>query len=80
MNSRVTRLFKNGSNQAVRIPKEMAFDTEEVRLYKDGNRLVIEPVLPKVGLQALLSGWQPLDEGIPDIEDLPPVNTGIFDE
>lgn len=80
MNSRVTRLFKNGSNQAVRIPKEMAFDTDEVRLYKDGNRLVIEPVLPKVGLQALLNGWQPISEALPEIEDLPPTATGIFDE
>lgn len=80
MNSRVTRLFKNGSNQAVRIPKEMAFETDEVRLYKDGNRLVIEPVLPKMGLQALLNGWQPLDEGLPEIEDLPPADTGIFNE
>lgn len=79
MNSKVTRLFKNGSNQAVRIPKDMAFDSEQVRLYKDGNKLIVEPVHPKSGLEQLLASWQPLNEDFPEIEDLPLDTTGIFD-
>lgn len=79
MNSKVTRLFKNGSNQAVRIPKEMAFDSEEVRLHREGNKLIIEPVQPKVGLEQLLASWQPLNEDFPEIEDLPLDTKGIFD-
>lgn len=79
MRSKVTRLFKNGSNQAIRIPKEMAFDSEQVRLYKEGNKLIIEPLQSKVGLQQLLASWQPLDEDFPDIEDLPLTPVGIFD-
>ncbi|GAA5008273.1 AbrB/MazE/SpoVT family DNA-binding domain-containing protein [Acinetobacter puyangensis] len=79
MNSKVTRLFKNGSNQAVRIPKEMAFDSEQVRLYREGNKLIIEAVQPKAGLEQLLQSWQPLNEDFPEIEDLPFTTKGIFD-
>lgn len=79
MNSKVTRLFKNGSNQAVRIPKEMAFDSEEVRLHREGNKLIIEPVQPRVGLSQLLASWEPLIIDFPEIEDMPEENKGIFD-
>lgn len=84
MNSKVTRLFKNGSNQAVRIPKEMAFDSDQVRLYKESNKLVIEPVQPQVGLEQRLASWQPLaddsDENhFPEMEDLPLDPKGVFD-
>ena len=37
------KLFRNGGSQAVRIPKEMKFDTEEVLVHKEGDRLIIEP-------------------------------------
>ena len=38
------KLFINGKNQAVRIPKSMEFEgINEVEVYKDGNRLIIEP-------------------------------------
>ncbi len=38
------KLFTNGKNQAVRIPKSMEFEgINEVEVYKDGNRLIIEP-------------------------------------
>lgn len=38
------KLFTNGKNQAVRIPKSMEFEgVNEVEIYKDGNRLIIEP-------------------------------------
>lgn len=79
MNSRTTKLFKNGSNQAVRIPKEFEFDSTEVRLHREGGRLVIEPVYPRVGLVALLASWQPLAEGLPEVDDACPSPTGMFD-
>lgn len=79
MNSKVTRLFKNGSNQAVRIPKEMAFNSEEVRLPREDNKLIIEPVQPKTGLNQLLASWEPLNIDFPEIEDTAKENKGIFD-
>ncbi len=37
----------------------------------DGNRPTMEPAR-KRGLAALLDGWEPLDEDVPDISDPPP--------
>ena len=47
------KLFTNGSSQAVRLPKEYRFDTEEVGINKVGNVVVLYP---------LNSGWAPLLE------------------
>ncbi len=44
-NARTVRLFRNGRSQAVRIPKEMEFEGEEVRIVQEGKgRLVLESV------------------------------------
>jgi antitoxin VapB len=38
-------LFKNGRNQAVRIPKEFEFEgISEVEIRKEGNSIIITPV------------------------------------
>jgi len=37
------KLFKNGSSQAVRLPKEFRFEGNEVIIYRDGNRVIIQP-------------------------------------
>lgn len=41
-------IFRNGSNQAVRLPQELRFadDVKEVRIRKQGDALVISPVKP----------------------------------
>lgn len=65
---RHVRLFRNGRNQAVRIPVEFELPGLEAVMHRDGDRLVIEPV-PRRGLTALLSGLEPLDEALPDIAD-----------
>ena len=66
---RHARLFRNGRNQALRIPREFEMDADEVSITRDGQRLIIEPV-SKGGLLALLAGWQPLNEEFPDVDDL----------
>ncbi|MFP4180016.1 MAG: antitoxin [Spirochaetaceae bacterium] len=38
------RVFKNGRSQAVRIPRKYRFDGEEVRIWKEGSRVILEPV------------------------------------
>jgi antitoxin VapB len=39
------KLFKSGGSQAVRLPREFRFDQqEEVLIYRQGNRVVLEPV------------------------------------
>jgi antitoxin VapB len=65
---RHVRLFRNGRNQAVRIPVEFELPGSEAIMHRDGERLVIEPVR-KRGLIALLKTMKPLQEEIPDIDD-----------
>lgn len=67
---RHVRLFRNGRNQAVRIPREFELPGEEAIIRKEGERLVIEPC-PPTSLLALLDTLEPLDEDFPPIEDLP---------
>lgn len=61
-------LFRNGRNQAVRIPVEFELPGDEAVIHRDGDRLVIEPVR-KRGLIALLQTMKPLDEEFPAIDD-----------
>jgi antitoxin VapB len=69
---RHVRLFRNGRNQAVRIPVEFELPGDEAIMHRDGDRLVIAPVR-KRGLVALLKTMQPLDEEFPEIADpVPP--------
>lgn len=65
---RHVRLFRNGRNQAVRIPVEFELPGDAAIMHRDGERLVIEPVR-KRGLVALLKSMKPLDEDFPEIED-----------
>jgi len=41
-------IFRNGANQAVRLPQELRFpaDVKEVRIRKQGDGLLITPVKP----------------------------------
>ena len=69
---RHARLFRNGRNQAVRIPREFEFKGKDVVLRKVGDRLIIEPAKRKKSLLALLASWEPIEEGLPEIPDPPP--------
>lgn len=65
---RHVRLFRNGRNQAVRIPVEFELPGDEAIMHRDGDRLVIQPVR-KRGLVALLETMKPLEESFPEIDD-----------
>ena len=65
---RHVRLFRNGRNQAVRIPVEFELPGDEAIMHRDGDRLVIEPVRRR-GLIALLKTMKPLEEDFPEIDD-----------
>lgn len=64
---RLVRLFKNGRNQAVRIPRELELPGREAILRKEGRRLVLEPV-PRRSLRTVLAKLKPLEETFPSIE------------
>lgn len=71
---RHVRLFRNGRNQALRIPREFELEGDEAILRKEGDRLIVEP-LRKGRLLALLRGLAPMTESLPDVdEELPPLD------
>ena len=69
--ARHARLFRNGRNQAVRIPREFELTADEVVIYREDHRLVIEPVERRPSLAQVLSRLKPLDEDFPEIDDPP---------
>ena len=77
MDGRRVKLFRNGRNQAVRIPVEYELPGDEAILSREGDRLVLQPTR-KRGLLGLLATMQPLDEDFPQIEDKPPMPESIF--
>jgi antitoxin VapB len=70
MVERHVKLFKNGRNQAVRIPREFELPGEDAIIRKDGERLIIEPIPPK-SLLAIIAILPTLDEEFSPIQDSP---------
>jgi antitoxin VapB len=68
--ARHVKLFTNGRNQAVRIPREFELPGEDAIMRKEGDRLIIEPVPPR-SLLSLLATLEPIDEDFPPVSDLP---------
>jgi antitoxin VapB len=68
---RKVKIFKNGRNQAVRIPREFELPGEDAVMRKEGERLVIEPLAPQ-SLLALLKSLKPIDEDFAPILDKAP--------
>jgi antitoxin VapB len=66
---RHVRLFRNGRNQAVRIPREFELPGHEAIMHKEGDRLVIEPARPR-SLLAVLATLEPVDEDFPPMPEL----------
>ena len=40
---KTAKLFTHGGSQAVRLPKEFRFSGGEVRIRRDGDRVILEP-------------------------------------
>ncbi len=41
---KTAKLFTHGGSQAVRLPKAFRFDGVEVRIRKEGDKVILEPV------------------------------------
>lgn len=48
------KLFRSGRSQAVRLPKEFRFAGTEVRIHREGDRVVLEPN-PRIDVEEWLS-------------------------
>ncbi len=40
----IAKLFQNGRSQAVRLPKAFRFKGNAVRIYKEGDKVILEPL------------------------------------
>src|SRR5713226_4128935 len=67
---RHVKLFRNGRNQAVRIPREFELPGNDATIRREGRRLIIEAAPPK-SLLAVLASLATLEGDFPPIEDRP---------
>ena len=76
--ARAVKLFRNGANQAVRIPKEFELPGTDALMRREGNRIILElvPDRPKKGTLAALAfaldeiaKLGPCEDAFPDIGD-----------
>ena len=70
------KLFRNNRSQAVRIPVEFELPGDRVLIYREGGRLIIEPVTKPTNIVELLAEWRkdaPLgpEDQFPAIDDVP---------
>lgn len=68
---RHVKIFRNGRNRAVRIPREFEFPGDDAIVRKEGKKLIIEPAPPK-SLLSVLKTLKPLLEDLPPIADTLP--------
>ncbi len=66
------RLFRNGSNQAVRLPRELEFDADEVYLRPVKNGILLTPK-PRSWTEYFKTAHI-LSEDFPDAIDNPPLD------
>ena len=67
---RSVRLFRNGRNQAVRIPRDFELPGDEALMRKEGDALIIVPRRQRSPLETLES-LEPLRDKFPPIRDRP---------
>jgi antitoxin VapB len=65
------KLFRNGRNQAVRIPREFELPGNDALIRKEGDKLIIEASPPR-SLLAVLASLSSVADEFPIIDDQPP--------
>jgi antitoxin VapB len=69
-------LFRNGRNQAVRIPRDLELPGTDATIRKENGKLIIEADETR-SLLAWLKTIEPWDEEFPEVEDPPPADVKI---
>jgi antitoxin VapB len=69
---RDVRLFRNGRNQAVRIPREFELPGKVAVIRKEGDRLILAAKKKTQSFAKFLASLEPIEEEFPEIPDLPP--------
>ena len=56
----IAKIFWTGRSQAVRLPKDFRFDTDQVRIRREGDAVILEPIFSDWSWLKALVG--PVDE------------------
>ncbi len=78
---RAVKLFRNGANQALRIPKEFELPGVDALIHREGDKLIIEPVKPrfeKGSAAALLAALDEIAKLDPCDDEFPDVDEGLL--
>lgn len=54
----IAKVFRSGNSQAVRLPKELRFDVDEVEVSREGDALILRPRQPEQGWSGLRAAVQ----------------------
>ncbi len=69
---RTTTVFKSGNSQAVRLPKDLQFDTREVEIFRRGEEIVLRRVPKNLAAAFDLLAALPDDFMVEGRQDTPP--------
>lgn len=67
-NARKVALFRNGANQAIRIPREFELPASEALILREDDHLIIKAVPRRPSLLQTLAKLEPLEESFPDVD------------
>ena len=65
------KLFRNGRSQAVRLPKEFRFEGEEVSIRREGESVVLAPVVKGRWPRGYWKSWGKASRGLALTQPLP---------
>ena len=70
--SSIAKLFTTGGSQAVRLPKEFRFAGDAVRIRREGDAVILEPLEPQGWPEGFWERFEPLSDDFEIPEPLPP--------
>ena len=72
------KIFMSGRSQAVRLPKEFRLQGKEVRIRREGDALILEPMTPAMDFDAWVASWSGKfsDDFMADGREQPPMPSG----
>jgi antitoxin VapB len=74
---RTAKVFKSGNSQAVRIPVEFQFDTDEVEIFRRENELILRKKAQSLEQAFHLLGSLPADFMMERKDDMPQERAGL---
>jgi antitoxin VapB len=72
------KLFQNGRSQAVRLPRAFRFEGDEVRVRREGDAVILEPVRKRPWPKRYWARVARLKRDL-ELGDLPPLGGGLLD-